>query len=239
MMWLYPYLILALQQYQKASVKFSCRLLIELAQFFLFDPTSLYTIHSRDPKNNKLLSQKLIHNLVQQFMRLYNIIFLIQRGQLTYSSKKMQTTHHLGVLQKGFESGLFDENLMENVDETHFVVNLDNGHTLGFKRDTTMKYAEVVSGENSMIIVIKNFGGQRSMMKIPMLIFTNPSSNYPIPGLEDNILRICYRTSPKDWMDQFLIPKFFAELMSFQAEMYGGTKIIWLIIVQATTSLRP
>ena len=56
----------------------------------------------------------------------------------------MQTTYHLDVLQRGFESGLFDKNLMKNVDETHFVVNLDNGGTLGFKGDTSIKYVAVI-----------------------------------------------------------------------------------------------
>ena len=42
---------------------------------------------------------------------------------------------------------------MENIDETHFVVNLDNGHTLGFREDTTIKYVEVVSDGASMIMV--------------------------------------------------------------------------------------
>ena len=40
--------------------------------------------------------------------------------------------YHLGVLKRSFDSGLFDENLMENIDETHFVVNMDNSRTLGF-----------------------------------------------------------------------------------------------------------
>ena len=39
------------------------------------------------------------------------------------------------MLKRGFDSGLFDENLMENIDETHFVVNMDNGRTLGFWGD--------------------------------------------------------------------------------------------------------
>ena len=69
---------------------------------------------------------------------------------------------------------------MENIDETHFVVNMDNGRTLGFRGDTTVKYAEVVSGGDSMTMVIRISGGRRSMIEAPMLIFTNPNSSYPI-----------------------------------------------------------
>ena len=49
---------------------------------------------------------------------------------------------------------------MENIDETHFVVNMDNSRTLGFCGDTTIKYAEVVSGGDSMTMVIRISGGR-------------------------------------------------------------------------------
>ena len=56
----------------------------------------------------------------------------------------MQTTYHLWILQRRFSFKEFDENLIENLNETHFVVNLDNGGTLGFMRNTTVKYVEVM-----------------------------------------------------------------------------------------------
>jgi hypothetical protein len=57
---------------------------------------------------------------------------------------------------------------------------MDNGHTLGFRGDTTMKYANVVSGGDSMPMVIRIYGGLRSLIEAPMLIFTNGNSRYPI-----------------------------------------------------------
>ena len=115
---------------------------------------------------------------------------------------------------------------MENVDETHFVVNLDNGCTLGFRGDTTVKYAEVVFGRDSMTMVVRISGGRRSMIKASMLIFTNLGSNYPIRGLEDNIPRVCYRTGRKGWMDQALFAEFFVEPQAFQADIHGRWKLI-------------
>ena len=64
------------------------------------------------------------------------------------------------MLKRSFDSGLFDENLMENIDETHFVVNMDNGRTLGFRSDTSTKYVEVVSGGDSMALVVQISGGR-------------------------------------------------------------------------------
>ena len=122
----------------------------------------------------------------------------------------------------------FDENLMENVDETHFVINLNNGRTLGFRGDTTVKYVEVVSGGESMTMVIRISGGHRSTIEAPMLIFMNSGSNYPIRGLEDNIPGVCYRTGPKGWMDQALFVEFFADPRAFQANIHGRQKLVWV-----------
>jgi hypothetical protein len=91
---------------------------------------------------------------------------------------------------------------MKNLDETHFTVNMDNGRILGFREDTVVKYVDVVAGGDAMTMVIRISGGRRSMVEAPMLIFTNGNNNYPIRGLEDTIPGVCYRTGPKDWMDQ-------------------------------------
>jgi hypothetical protein len=56
----------------------------------------------------------------------------------------MLVAQHPGVLHQGFLSGLFDENMMENIDEVHFVLHCDNGRTLGFRGNTHVKYADVV-----------------------------------------------------------------------------------------------
>ena len=61
-----------------------------------------------------------------------NIVLLSQRGCLTCSRDKelqieMQTAYHLEALYRGFSSEEFDENLIENLNETHFIVNLDSG----------------------------------------------------------------------------------------------------------------
>lgn len=47
-------------------------------------------------------------------------------------SKKMYTAFHLDVLHRKFLSDTFDKNPMKNIDKTHFVMNMNNGRTLGF-----------------------------------------------------------------------------------------------------------
>jgi hypothetical protein len=105
---------------------------------------------------------------------------------------------------------------------------LDNGRTLGFRRDTTIKYADVVSSGDSMTMVVRISGGRRSLIEAPMLIFTNGNSTYPIRGLDDNIPRVSYKTGPKGWMDQVLFPKFFLEPRAFQSDLHRRTKVVWV-----------
>jgi hypothetical protein len=64
-MWLYPQLLVAFDLFRKTGVKFSSKLLIELALSVLLDPTSNYTTQSRDPKDNRLLIEKLNPSWVQ------------------------------------------------------------------------------------------------------------------------------------------------------------------------------
>jgi hypothetical protein len=174
-LWLYPNLFVAFEYLKRSAIKFSAKLLYELALSVLLGPDSIFTEQSWDPKDNKLLTKKICYSWIQQFMDVHNIVLLSQRGRLTCSVEKelqieMGTTYHLGVLQRGFQSGKFDGNVMENIDETHFVVNLDNGHILGFRGDTSVTYAKVVSGGDSMTMVVRISGGRRSMVEAPMFI---------------------------------------------------------------------
>ena len=110
---------------------------------------------------------------------------------------EMHIAYHLGVLYRGFQNGNFDENLIENLDETHFTVNMDNGKALGFRGDTSVKYTDVVAGGEAMTMVVRISGGRGSSLEVPMIIFTNANSNYPIRGLEDSVPGVSYRTGPK------------------------------------------
>ena len=140
-LWLYPTLFEAFEYYKRIGVKFSYCLLLELVNTILLAPDFPCTIHSCNLKDNVLLTQKLIYSWRQQFMHVHNIVLLSQRGRLTCSpAKELQiersTICHLGVLKRGFKTSLFDENLMENIDKTHFVVNMDNSRTLMFRGET-------------------------------------------------------------------------------------------------------
>lgn len=92
--------------------------------------------------------------------------------------------------------------MIENIDETHFVLNCDNGRTLEFRGGEVAKYADIASGGQAMTMMVKISGGRRATIEDPMLIFSNSNRSYHIQGLQDNVPGICYGSSPKGWMDQ-------------------------------------
>ena len=125
-------------------------------------------------------------------MAQHNVVVRAQTGKLSCSPEKelhVQKTiaFHLGELHRGFASGDIDENLIENMDETHFVVNVDNGRTLGVRGDNDVKYADVVSGGEGMTMMVPITGGAASLIQAPMIIFMNKNRNYPIMQVPDNV----------------------------------------------------
>ena len=44
---------------------------------------------------------------------------------------------------------------MKNLNETHFTINMNNGRTLEFRKNTIVKYTDVVVGGDAITMVIK------------------------------------------------------------------------------------
>lgn len=131
----------------------------------------------------------------------------MQTGKLLCSPEKeahieMSVAYHMGEMHRGFISGERREDLIHNMDETHFVINFDNGRTLGFRGDEEVKYADVVSGGEGMTMIVHITGGATSCIGTPMLIFQNVKRSYPIQGLPDTVPGVAYRTGPKGWNDK-------------------------------------
>ncbi len=67
----------------------------------------------------------------------------------------------MGRAKKGeFESGQLNENQIENADETHFVFNMDNGRTVGFRSQEHVRYADVPSGNEGITMMVRITGGK-------------------------------------------------------------------------------
>ena len=80
-------------------------------------------------------------------------------GKLMVSAAKQDhikktVANHIGELRRNFDSGDLNEDLLCNMDETHFVIICDNGRTLGFREDKEVTYADVVSGGIGMTMMV-------------------------------------------------------------------------------------
>ena len=106
-------------------------------------------------ENGKVILHVIHAGWVQRVMERYNIVSRRKCGKLMISPAKQiiiekQVAFHLGTVCHDFESRRLDEEFVENIDDTHFVVNVDNGRTFGFAGAQEVKYANFISGVHGM-----------------------------------------------------------------------------------------
>ena len=114
----------------------------------------------------------------------------------------MSVAYHMHELHRGFKSGELCEEMIYNMDENQFIINFDNGRTLGFRGDENVKYANLVSGGEGMTMIVHVTCGTSPRIGTPILIFQNTKRSYSIQELPDTVPGVAYRTGPKGWSDK-------------------------------------
>ena len=251
--WLHWELLDEFDRLSSSGVKFSNDLLQLLAKRIILESEhKTFNRHYVDPKDHeeKKLNEKITYAWVKTFMERFDTVSRKQTEKLMVSEEKQlsierEVAYHLGCVKRDFDSGALNEDLVENMDETHFIVNMDDKRTLAFKGSDVIKYADVVSGGDGMTLVVRITGGSQAKIYSSMMIFQNKDRNYPIRGLQDNIPGICYRTGPKGWMDRKLFAEWVAETRANPQDPHGRQKVIFLDncgghndTVESTTALR-
>ena len=117
---------------------------------------------------------------------------------------------------------------MENVDETHFIVNMDNGRTLGFRGDDAVKYADVVSSGLGMTMVVRVSGGSNGIIHSPFMIFQNDKCSYPIYGCPNNVFGVSYRTAKKGFMTSIIWNEWLNEVRVVQPDCHGQRRVLYV-----------
>jgi hypothetical protein len=140
------------------------------------------------PRSKMTRASRISTSWVLRFQDNHGLHSRSQTGKVQLSPEKTDEmkralSTHMG--QREFESGELDENFVENGDETHFVMNMDNGKTLAAINEMSIKYADVVSGGVGMTMYVRLSGGARC---IRLRIYrklgtrvdqrTNPSAAY-------------------------------------------------------------
>lgn len=212
---------------RKAGVKFSARTLRHLALRMLdtFMNPAYKTgmlVECRRKVNSKVVPfetpmQELIcPRWVRIFIKRFNVVSRTQSGklQLGPAAQEMiekRVAYFLGTVAREFMSGRLNEDDVENSNEAHFVVNYDNGKTLGFWEDSEVRYADVVSGGEGMTMMVRLTGGSSSFLASPFMILQEEKGNYPIRSLPDDIPGVSYRTGPRGWIDRRVMVEWLRE----------------------------
>ena len=61
---------------------------------------------------------------------------------------------------------MFQDNFIKNLNETHFIINMDNEHILYFHGNSSVTYANIVIREYAMTIVVYIFGACKSIIEV-------------------------------------------------------------------------
>ena len=180
-------------------MRLSRALIQKVALTLLEEENSAYTSSDVDPTTGRLITEHLTMKWVDYFSSRSNIVIRRQSGASSRSPSQTalferNLSYHLECLQRLFESNLLDENIVENLDETHFIFNMDNGKTLGYRGSIKVNYAGVVSDCDGFNMVLRLRGIVGAKLIEPFLIFKNRDRNYPMANLSENIEGISYRT---------------------------------------------
>ncbi len=147
---LHSVLLSEFERYSSSRVQLSRGIIQHIALQLLQEPDSPFTAYEIDPVSNKQLSSYITLKWVDAFLNRHNIVIRKQSGSLSRSPTHTKfiegnVAFHLEQLHRLFENGNLDENMVENVDETHYIFNMDDHETLGVRGVKKVSYADVVS----------------------------------------------------------------------------------------------
>lgn len=136
-------------------------------------------------------------------MQRHSIVVRRQAGKSIISSEgqeliKRRVTFFFGRIAKELQSGRLNDEDLEDTDETHFIINFDDGKTFGFRGDVDVKYANATTDGECMTMMVRISGGEKSCIENPFLLFKNKDRNYPVRGVPDSVPDFCYGTGSKE-----------------------------------------
>ena len=105
---------------------------------------------------------------------------------------------------------------------------MDNHKTLSLRGDQDVKYADVVSGEVGMTMMVLVSGRSRAEICPPFLIFQNALRSYPIRSLPDNVPGVSYRSEPKGWIDRIVMAQWRKEPRAISLLPGGRRRVLYM-----------
>lgn len=130
------------------------------------------------------IKDKISIRWIQTFMEVQNLVCRRQAGNKAASPEKQlfideTVACHLGCMKRSFASGEINEDMVENTDATHFIFNMDNGRTIGFRGQEDIKCADVVSDDEGIIMIVRVTGGAHDGIAAPCWCFKTKIARTP------------------------------------------------------------
>ncbi|KAE9037731.1 hypothetical protein PR003_g6548 [Phytophthora rubi] len=128
--------------------------------------------------NGKPFASLLTPRCIKDFLERNNIVCRRLKGKKQASEEKQMdisraVARYLGSLKRQFQGGLLDPEHQCNMDESHFVIDLDDGKTLDFVGTQSVKNHSIVSDRECITMCVLLNGGSNARILCPMLIFKN------------------------------------------------------------------
>lgn len=185
-----------------------------------------------------LIKELVCHVWITRFVLCMASVCCAQTAKLLVSPVNLELTDrqdasHIGQLSCDLKSGLLKKEEIFNSDETSFILHLHNKQTLSKNGGTEMKYANLVSGDDSMTLMIALGGGCGCHIKVPMIIFENVFRSYPIRELCDDIPSVTYSSTSKRFMDYALFFDWLNLKRIFSSLTNGRTRVLLVDDVSA------
>lgn len=145
-----------------------------------------------DPRTKHPIIQHIKAQWVVRFCDVQGVVCRTQIGNLLNSPAKQQEIDlsivcHLAQLKWEFENGELEDDLVFNMDENSFHVDMDDSKTLDWRGVFDCKYHDVTSGGKNFTCMVHLGGGRCGTLEPAFHIFQYAGSNYPIRGCPDDI----------------------------------------------------
>ena len=144
----------------------------------LQNPESPFSVDEVGSVSKKRLSIQITLKWVDAFLSRYIIVIRKRSGSLSRSPAQIRfiektVAYLLRQLQRLFDIGDLNESMVENMDETHFIFNMDNQKALEIQGVQKVNYADVVSGGDDFTMVLRLCGGVNVKLEDLFLISKN------------------------------------------------------------------
>ena len=219
---------------RKAGVKINTRLLRVMTLRLIEHGTNEeYGLNVVDPRSGHPIKNHVTKRWIQHFMQSNKIVSRSQTGKLMVSPAKQEliereVAFHLGSLKRDFDAGVLNEADIYKADETHFCIDQHDHRTLSRRSDSDVKYADVVSGDDGMTMMVLIGGVISSSVLPPFMILKNEERSYPIRNVPDNSPGVSYRTQPKAWMDHVVFYHWLNEIRALPPVPPARKRVLFL-----------